>query len=400
MNKKAFDAKVKKLFADHKRFIARKNTKVKETNGVYCRYKYPVITAEHTPVFWRYDLDYKSNPNLMERLGMNCAFNPGAIEFDGKICLVVRVEGVDRKSFFAIAESKTGVDNFKFWDYPILLPETSDPDINVYDMRLVRHEDGWIYGFFCSERKDQNAPRGDLSSATAQCGITRTKDLKKWERLDDLKTTSPQQRNVVLHPEFVNGKYALYTRPQDGFISAGSGGGIGFGLCDNMEHAVITGPETIVDDRQYHTIKEVKNGLGPAPIKTEKGWLQLAHGVRACAAGLRYVVYAFLTKLDQPNKLIAEPGGYLIAPQGEERIGDVSNVVFTNGWVARKNGQLFIYYASSDTRCHVAETTVDLMLDYVLNTPPEAGRSYACVQQRYKLISKNLPIMKAMGIKP
>ena len=400
MNKKTFDAKVKKRFADHKRFIARKNTKVKETNGVYYRYKYPVLTAEHMPVFWRYDLDYKSNPNLMERLSMNCAFNPGAIEFDGKICLVGRVEGVDRKSFFAIAESKTGVDNFKFWDYPILLPETNDPDINVYDMRLVKHEDGWIYGLFCSERKDPNAPRGDLSSATAQCGIVRTKDLKNWQRLDDLKTTSPQQRNVVLHPEFINGKYALYTRPQDGFISAGSGGGIGWGLCDNMEHAIITDPETIVDDRQYHTIKEVKNGLGPAPIKTEKGWLQLAHGVRACAAGLRYVVYAFLTKLDQPNKLIAEPGGYLIAPQGEERIGDVSNVVFTNGWVARKNGQLFIYYASSDTRCHVAETTVDLMLDYVLNTPPEAGRSYACVQQRHKLISKNLPIMKAMGIKP
>jgi 4-O-beta-D-mannosyl-D-glucose phosphorylase len=400
MNKKTFDAKVKKRFADHKRFIARKNTKVKETNGVYYRYKYPVLTAEHMPVFWRYDLDYKSNPNLMERLSMNCAFNPGAIEFDGKICLVGRVEGVDRKSFFAIAESKTGVDNFKFWDYPILLPETNDPDINVYDMRLVKHEDGWIYGLFCSERKDPNAPRGDLSSATAQCGIVRTKDLKNWQRLDDLKTTSPQQRNVVLHPEFINGKYALYTRPQDGFISAGSGGGIGWGLCDNMEHAIITDPETIVDDRQYHTIKEVKNGLGPAPIKTEKGWLQLAHGVRACASGLRYVVYAFLTKLDQPNKLIAEPGGYLIAPQGEERIGDVSNVVFTNGWVARKNGQLFIYYASSDTRCHVAETTVDLMLDYVLNTPPEAGRSYACVQQRYKLISKNLPIMKAMKIKP
>jgi 4-O-beta-D-mannosyl-D-glucose phosphorylase len=400
MNKKTFDAKVKKLFTDHKRFIARKNPKVKETNGVYYRYKYPVLTGEHAPVFWRYDLDYKNNPNLMERLGMNCAFNPGAIEFDGKICLVGRVEGVDRKSFFAIAESKSGVDNFKFWDYPILLPETSDPDINVYDMRLVKHEDGWIYGLFCSERKDPNAPRGDLSSATAQCGIVRTKDLKKWERLDDLKTTSPQQRNVVLHPEFINGKYALYTRPQDGFISAGSGGGIGFGLCDNMEHAVITGAETIVDDRQYHTIKEVKNGLGPAPIKTDKGWLQLAHGVRACASGLRYVIYAFLTKLDQPDKLIAEPGGYLIAPQGEERIGDVSNVVFTNGWVARKNGQLFIYYASSDTRCHVAETTVDLMLDYVLNTPPEAGRSYACVQQRYKLISKNLPIMKAMKIKP
>ena len=245
MNKKAFDAKVKKLFADHKRLITRKNVKVRETNGVFYRYKYPVLTAEHTPVFWRYDLDYKSNPNLMERLGMNCAFNPGAIEFDGKICLVARVEGVDRKSFFAIAESKTGVDNFKFWDYPILLPETSDPDINVYDMRLIRHEDGWIYGLFCSERKDPNAPRGDLSSATAQCGIARTRDLKKWERLDDLKTTSPQQRNVVLHPEFVNGKYGLYTRPQDGFINTGSGGGIGWALADSIEHAV-TGQEKIM----------------------------------------------------------------------------------------------------------------------------------------------------------
>jgi 4-O-beta-D-mannosyl-D-glucose phosphorylase len=394
MNKTAFDKKVKQLFAGHKHFISRKNTRAKETNGVYYRYKYPVLTAEHTPVFWRYDLDFKTNPNLMERLGINCAFNPGAIEFDGKICLAARVEGVDRKSFFAIAESKTGVDNFKFWDYPIVMPETSDPDINVYDMRLVRHEDGWIYGLFCSERKDPNAPRGDLSSATAQCGIARTKDLIKWQRLDDLKTSSPQQRNIVLHPEFINGKYALYTRPQDGFISAGSGGGIGWGLCDNMEHAVITSPETIVDDRQYHTIKEVKNGLGPAPIKTSKGWLQLAHGVRGCASGLRYVIYAFLTKLDEPNKLISEPGGYLIAPQGEERIGDVSNVVFTNGWVARKNGQLLIYYASSDTRCHVAETTVDLMLDYVLNTPPEAGRSYACVQQRISLIKKNLGLRK------
>ena len=400
MNKKTFEKKVKALFTNHKRLITRKNVKVRETNGVFYRYNYPVLTAEHTPVFWRYDLDYKSNPNLTERLGVNCAFNPGAIELDGKIYLVARVEGVDRKSFFAVAESKTGVDGFKFWDYPILLPETDYPDINVYDMRLVKHEDGWIYGLFCSERKDPNAPRGDLSSATAQCGIARTKDLKNWVRLDDLKTTSPQQRNVVLHPEFINGKYALYTRPQDGFISAGSGGGIGWGLCDNMKHAEISGPETIVDDRQYHTIKEVKNGLGPAPIKTDKGWLQLAHGVRACAAGLRYVIYAFLTKLNEPNKLIAEPGGYLIAPQGEERIGDVSNVVFSNGWVARNNGQLFIYYASSDTRCHVAETTVDLMLDYVLNTPPEAGRSYACVQQRYKLISKNLPIMKSMGLKP
>lgn len=399
MNKTTFNIKVKALFTNHKRLITRKNVKIKETNGIYHRYKYPVITAAHTPVFWRYDLDHKSNPNLVERLGINCAFNPGAIELDGKIHLIVRVEGADRKSFFAVAESKTGIDNFKFWDYPIVLPETEDPDTNVYDIRVVKHEDGWIYGLFCAERKDPDAPRGDLSSAIAQCGIARTKDLEKWQRLDDLKTTSPQQRNVVLHPEFVNGKYALYTRPQEGFISAGSGGGIGWGLCENMEHAVITEPEIIVDDRQYHTIKEAKNGLGPAPIKTEKGWLQLAHGVRACAAGLRYVIYAFLTKLDEPYKLIAEPGGYLIAPEGEERIGDVSNVVFTNGWVARKNGRLLIYYASSDTRCHVAETTVDLMLDYVLNTPADPGRSLACVQQRNKLISKNLPIMKSMGIK-
>ncbi len=400
MNKTTFDKNVKTLFANHKRLITRKNVRVKETNGIYYRYKYPVITAGHTPVFWRYDLDYKSNPNLLERLGINCAFNPGAIELDGKICLIVRAEGADRKSFFAVAQSKTGVDNFKFRDYPVILPETDDPDTNVYDMRVVKHEDGWIYGLFCSERKDTNAPSGDLSAAVAQCGIARTKDLEKWQRLDDLKTASPQQRNVVLHPEFVNGKYALYTRPQEGFISAGSGGGIGWGLCDDIEHAVITQPETIVDDRQYHTIKEFKNGLGPAPIKTEKGWLQLAHGVRACAAGLRYIIYAFLTKLDEPNKLIAEPGGYLIAPQGEERIGDVSNVVFTNGWVARKNGQLFIYYASSDTRCHVAETTVELMLDYVLNTPADPGRSFACVRQRNKLISKNLPIMKSMHVSP
>ncbi len=398
MNRKTFERQVKALFAAHKRLITRKNIRVKETNGVFWRYKYPVLTAKHTPVFWRYDLDFKNNPYLMERLGINCAFNPGAIEFDGKICLIARVEGVDRKSFFAVAESKTGIDGFKFWDYPIVIPETDDPETNVYDMRAVLHEDGWIYGLFCAERKDLNAPRGDLSSATAQCGIVRTKDLVKWQRLDDLKTPSPQQRNVVLHPEFINGKYAFYTRPQEGFIEAGSGGGIGWGLADNMEHAVLTG-ETIVDDRQYHTIKEVKNGLGPAPIKTKKGWLHLAHGVRNCAAGLRYVLYCFLTKLDQPNKIIAEPGGYFVAPQDEERIGDVSNVVFSNGWVER-NGQLFIYYASSDTRCHVATTTVDRLLDYVINTPPDAGRSYACVQQRSKLITRNLPVMKSLGLRP
>jgi 4-O-beta-D-mannosyl-D-glucose phosphorylase len=389
MNKTTFERQAKTLLAQHKRLIARKNVKLKESNGVYWRYKYPVLTAAHTPVFWRCDLTYKTNPFLMERLGINSTFNVGAIELDGRICLMARVEGVDRKSFFAVAESRTGVDGFQFWDYPILLPETDDPDINVYDMRLVRHEDGWIYGLFCTERKDPNAPRGDLSSAVAQCGIVRTKDLKSWERLDDLKTGSPQQRNVVLHPEFIKGKYAFYTRPQDGFIEAGSGGGIGWGLADNMEHGTI-GEETIVDDRQYHTIKETKNGQGPAPIKTKAGWLHLAHGVRGCAAGLRYVLYAFLTKLDRPDKIIAAPGGYLLAPQGEERIGDVSNVVFSNGWVARKNGDVFIYYGSSDTRTHVATTTVDRLLDYVTNTPPDGLRSRRCVEQRCELIEKNL----------
>lgn len=389
MNKTTFEKKVKSLLAQHKKLIDRKNVRSKETNGIFCRYKYPVLTGAHTPVFWRYDLNYKTNPNLLERLGINSAFNVGAIELSGKIYLAVRVEGTDRKSFFAMAESKTGIDGFRFFDYPVELPETNEPDTNVYDMRLTKHEDGWIYGLFCTERKDPNAPRNDLSSAIAQCGIVRTKDLKKWERLDDLKTGSPQQRNVVLHPEFINGKYAFYTRPQDGFIEAGSGGGIGWGLSDSIEHAVIK-KETIVDDRQYHTIKEVKNGQGPAPIKTKAGWLHLAHGVRACAAGLRYVLYAFLTKLNQPDKIIAAPGGYLLAPLGEERIGDVSNVVFSSGWIARENSDVFIYYGSSDTRTHVATTSVNLLLDYVTNTPPDAGRSGKCVEQRCELISKNL----------
>jgi 4-O-beta-D-mannosyl-D-glucose phosphorylase len=333
----------------------------------------------------------------MTRLGINSAFNAGAIELNDKICLIARVEGYDRKSFFAVAESKNGIDNFRFWDFPIVMPETDDLETNVYDMRLTMHEDGWIYGLFCAERKDPNAVRGDLSSAIAQCGIARTKDLKKWERLDDLKTGSPQQRNVVLHPEFVGGKYAFYTRPQEGFIEAGSGGGIGWGLAEDITHAVID-HETIVDDRKYHTIKEVKNGLGPAPIKTGQGWLQLAHGVRACAAGLRYVLYAFLTKLDEPWKVTHAPGGYLLAPQGEERIGDVSNVVFSSGWVARNNGELFIYYGSSDTRMHVATTTVEKMLDYVLHTPEDGLRSARCVAQRIELINKNLKVMKSLRL--
>jgi 4-O-beta-D-mannosyl-D-glucose phosphorylase len=308
--------------------------------------------------------------------------------------LALRVEGADRKSFFAIAESQNGVDNFKFWDYPVTMPEiTGNPDTNVYDMRLVKHEDGWIYGQFCTERKDPETPLSDTSSAVAQAGLTRTKDFITWERLPDLITPSPQQRNVVLHPEFINGKYAFYTRPQDGFIDAGTGGGIGWGLASSMENAVVD-KETIIDDRQYHTIKEVKNGMGPAPIKTEKGWLQLAHGVRNTAAGLRYVLYMFLTDLKEPNKVIAEPAGFFIAPEGEERIGDVSNVVFSNGWVKKENGEVLIYYASSDTRLHVAVSGVDVLLDYVLNTPPDKLRSAESVKQRNELIAKNLKIIK------
>ena len=393
MTKNRFNKKVKELFEKHKQLIRKKNKKSDKNNGIFRRYKYPVITAEHTPVFWRYDLDFNSNPDLLERIGINAAFNPGAIELNGRTLLGVRIEGNDRKSFFAIAESSNGVDNFKFWDYPIIMPETEIPDVNVYDIRFVKHEDGWIYGLFCTERKDPKAPAGDTSSAIAQCGIARTKDLKKWERLPDLKTRSPQQRNVVLHPEFVNGKYAFYTRPQDGFIETGTGGGIGWGLCDDIKNAVLDS-ESIVDDRAYHTVKEVKNGLGPAPLKTDKGWLQLAHGVRNTAAGLRYVLYLFLTDLKEPGQIIAAPGGYFIAPEGDERIGDVSNVVFCNGWVEKENGEVFIYYASSDTRVHVAVSNIDKLLDYVINTPADPLTSAACVQQRIKLIAKNLKISK------
>ena len=392
MDRQSFDSKSTTLSEKHETLIGQKNQKAEHGNGIFDRYVHPILTANHAPVFWRYDLDYQTNPHLMERLGINCVFNPGAIGLNGRFYLVARVEGADRKSFFAIAESKSGVDRFRFWDYPVVMPETAQPDTNVYDMRLVKHEDGWIYGLFCTERKDPNASREDTSSAVAQCGIARTKDLNTWERLADLKTPSPQQRNVVLHPEFVNGKYAFYTRPQDGFIQAGTGGGIGWGLSDSIENACIT-EETIVDDRQYHTIKESKNGLGPAPIKTKKGWLHLAHGVRNTAAGLRYVLYLFLTKLDEPNVIIHQPSGYLLAPQGEERVGDVSNVVFSNGWIATSNGEVYIYYASSDTRIHVATSTMDRLLDYVINTPEDPLQSYACVQQRIALIQKNLQIM-------
>ncbi len=377
-----------RLFAAHNSLIFRKNEPILESNGLFRRYRNPVLTGLHTPIFWRYDLDPDTNPFLMERLGINAAFNVGAMEWKGKFVLMARVEGADRKSFFAVAESGTGIDGFRFWDYPVVMPDTAALETNVYDMRLTAHEDGWIYGLFCAERKDPNAPPGDLSSAVAQCGVARTRDLKQWERLADLKTPSAQQRNCVLHPEFVDGQYAFYTRPQDSFIEAGSGGGIGWGLASNMEQAVIE-RETIIDRREYHTINEVKNGLGPAPLKTDSGWLHLAHGVRNTAAGLRYVLYCFLCDLDTPYKVIAKPGGYFLAPEGEERIGDVSNVTFSNGWV-RRGEEVFIYYGASDTRTHVVTTTVGRLLDYVLNTPPDRLRSAACVQQRIDLIEKNL----------
>ena len=357
-------------------------------NGVYNRYQFPILTASHAPLFWRYDLNHISNPYLMERFAINAVFNAGAMKWKDKYILVCRVEGADRKSFFAIAESPNGIDHFQFWDYPISMPETDNPDGNVYDMRLTRHEDGWIYGLFCTERKDPNAHHGDQSSAVAACGIARTKDLIHWDRLPDLVTTSPQQRNVVLHPEFVNGKYALYTRPQDGFIDAGSGGGIGIGFANSMEQAVID-KEWIVDAKQYHTVYEVKNGQGPAPIKTDLGWLHLAHGVRNTAAGLRYVLYLFMTDLKDLTKVIHKPMGYFIAPEGEERIGDVSNVVFSNGWIADEDGKVFIYYASSDTRMHVATSTIAQLLDYVVNTPTDGLRSAASVQTLTNIIKKN-----------
>jgi 4-O-beta-D-mannosyl-D-glucose phosphorylase len=382
-----FNSALKQLKANHEELLTKKNEKAANGNGIYDRYVNPIVTAAHAPIEWRYDLNSVTNPYLMERIGVNGTLNSGAMKWNGKYIVVVRVEGNDRKSFFAIAESPNGVDNFRFWDEPITIPETDEPDTNVYDMRLTAHEDGWIYGVFCSERKDPNAAPGDLSSAVAAAGIVRTKDLLTWERLPDLKTKS-QQRNVVLHPEFVDGKYALYTRPQDGFIDAGSGGGIGWALIDDMTHAEVK-EEKIINQRYYHTIKEVKNGEGPHPIKTEKGWLHLAHGVRGCAAGLRYVLYLYLTDLQDPSKLIAEPAGHFMAPQGDERVGDVSNVLFTNGWIADEDGKVFIYYASSDTRMHVATSTVDKLLDYVLNTPADGYRSATSVQTIKALVTKN-----------
>ncbi|MCT3949920.1 glycosidase [Elizabethkingia anophelis] len=384
-----FKARKIALIEAYKRLIYKKNTKQNLGNGIYDRYQNPVLTAEHTPVFWKYDLNEKTNPYLMERFGINAVFNAGAIKLNDKYLVIARVEGNDRKSFFAVAESNNGTEGFRFRDYPITIPETDIPDTNIYDMRIVQHEDGWIYGLFCTERRDPEANPGDQSAAIAQCGIVRTKDLKDWERLQDLKTKSPQQRNVVLHPEFINGQYAFYTRPQDSFIEAGTGGGIGLGLSKSMENAEVT-EEVVIDQKKYHTVYEAKNGLGPAPIKTEKGWLHLAHGVRNTAAGLRYVLYMLMTSLDDITKVIHKPAGYFMAPEAEERIGDVSNVVFSNGWIVDQDGSVFIYYASSDTRLHVATSTIDKLMDYVINTPEDGFRSATSVETLNTMIRNNL----------
>ncbi|HJZ39335.1 MAG TPA: glycosidase [Bacteroidales bacterium] len=383
-----FKERLAQLGKEHDTLISSRNIILHPGNGIFHRYANPVLTGDHAPLFWRYDLDPETNPYLMERFGIHAAFNAGAMKLDGKYLLVARVEGNDRKSFFAIAESPNGIDNFKFRDYPVTIPQVEDPETNVYDMRLTRHQDGWIYGIFCAERKDPAAAPGDLSSATASAGIVRTSDLLTWERLPDLKSLS-QQRNVVLHPEFVDGRYALYTRPQDGFIDAGKGGGIGWALVDDITRAEVR-EERIINHRYYHTVKEVKNGEGPHPIKTPRGWLHLAHGVRGCAAGLRYVLYLYMTDLHDPSRMIAEPGGFFMAPEGEERVGDVSNVLFSNGWIADDDGTVFIYYASSDTRMHVATSTVDRLMDYCMNTPADGYNSAASVETLNRQIHRNL----------
>ncbi|NOT93792.1 glycoside hydrolase family 130 protein [Ferruginibacter sp.] len=390
---KNFKKRLEELNQMYKVLIAKPNTVSECSNGIINRYKNPVLTAMHAPLTWRYDFDPATNPYLMERFGINAVFNSGAIKFNNKFVLVPRVEGADRKSFFAIAESDNGIDNFKFWDKPIIIPETDVPDTNIYDMRLVQHEDGWIYGLFCTERRDANAHIGDQSAAIAQCGIVRTKDLISWERLKDLKTPSPQQRNVVLHPEFVNGQYAFYTRPQDGFIEAGTGGGIGFGLSKSIVDAVID-KETVIAQKVYHTVYEAKNGQGPAPVKTTEGWLHLAHGVRNTAAGLRYVLYMFMTDLNDLTKIIHQPGGYFIAPEGNERVGDVSNVVFSNGWIVDDDGTVYIYYASSDTRMHVATSSIERLLDYVINTPQDGFTSFASASVVTKIAADNAAFSK------
>lgn len=382
------EKRLQMLKQEHEAFLSQKNIPIAEYNGIYQRYENPIVSDKHVPLDWKFDFNLDRNPMLLQRLGINAAFNAGAMKFNDKYVLAVRVEGWDRKSFFAIAESENGIDNFRFWEKPILLPENEDPDINVYDMRLTQHEDGWIYGIFCTERKDPNAPAGDTSSAVAGAGIVRTKDLLNWERLPDLEAGDSQQRNVVMHEFFYEGKYLLYTRPQDGFIETGSGGGIGIGYVKDMTNPVLE-DEHIIYEKTYHTIYELKNGLGPAPIKTEKGWLHLAHGVRMCAAGLRYVLYLFMTDLQDPSKVIARPGGYFMAPQNEERIGDVSNVLFSNGWITDDDGTVYIYYASSDTRMHVATSSVDRLVDYCINTPEDGLRTGASVQTIIDLIDRN-----------
>ncbi|MDP4176991.1 MAG: glycosidase [Bacillota bacterium] len=394
---KSFNELVKQELNKYEELITKKNEIDDKYNGIYDRYKNPVLTREHIPLYWRYDFNPKTNPYFLERLGINAVMNSGAIELNGKFYLVARIEGNDRKSFFAVAESDNGIDNFRFWDYPVIIPDTCPEETNVYDMRITKHEDGYIYGVFCSESKDTDS--SDLSAAIAQAGIVRTKDLRIWRRLPNLKTKSPQQRNVVLHPEFVNGKYAFYTRPQDDFIQTGSGGGICFGLCDDINNPVITTDEVVISPRQYHTITEIKNGAGAVPIKTSKGWIHIAHGVRNTAAGLRYVLYVFATDLNDPSKLIASPSGAFIVPLGHERFGDVSNVVFTNGVIARENGDVFIYYASSDTRMHVAVTNIDKLIDYTFNTPSDQLRSADCVKQRCELISMNFEYAKSASAK-
>ncbi|MFT3701183.1 MAG: glycosidase [Agriterribacter sp.] len=386
--KKSFEERLLTLQKEHEELIAEPNTIIEGGNGVFNRYANPVLTKAHTPLFWRFDLNPASNPFLMERFGINAVFNAGAIKWQDKYILVARVEGSDRKSFFAIAESPNGIDHFCFWDYPVNIPLSHETDVNVYDMRLTAHEDGWIYGVFCTERKDAEANPYDTSAAIAQSAIVRTKDLKNWERMDDLETKSPQQRNVVLHPEFFESKYAFYTRPQDGFISTGSGGGIGFGLSSSIVHAKIE-EEKIIDPKKYHTVSEAKNGLGPAPIKTKHGWLHLAHGVRNTAAGLRYVLYLFMTDLHDLTRVTFKPAGYFLAPEGEERTGDVSNVVFSNGWIVDEDGKVFIYYASSDTRMHVATTTIEKLLDYTMNTPEDGLHAGASVDTLQHIIERN-----------
>jgi len=391
-----YDNRLHILTKEYDELISRENEKILPGNGVFERYKYPILTADHPPLEWRYDFNPETNPYLMERFGINAVFNAGAIKFNGKYLIMARVEGHDRKSFFAIAESPNGIDNFRFWEYPVQLPDLYPEETNVYDMRLTKHEDGWIYGIFCSESKDPDAPAGDLTSAIAAAGIIRSRDLKNWERLPNLVSQS-QQRNVVLHPEFVDGKYALYTRPQDGFIDADSGGGILLGLFDEINHAAVE-REIVIEQRHYHTIKEVKNGEGPHPIKTPEGWLHLAHGVRACAAGLRYVLYLYMTSLDDPSKVIAQPGGYFMAPVGEERTGDVSNVLFSNGWIADEDGTVYIYYASSDTRMHVATSTIERLIDYCRHTPEDRLRSTTSVKSIYDIIEANKLVMSENAV--